>query len=426
VILGLYAGAASLAAPALRLMLRRRLRAGREIAARLPERWGADPAPRPPGRLLWLHGASVGEALSILPVLPLLTAQAPDLSLLLTTGTVTSAALTDRRLIELGLAERARHRFVPLDVPAWIARFLDHWRPDAAGFIEQEVWPNTLSACARRGIPLVLLNARLSARSAARWQRLGSAARTVFGRFERVLAQSAADAERFAALGARRVSTPGNLKFAAAPLPVDTAELDRLRGLLAGRPVWLAASTHPGEEPPVLDAHARLAASRPGLLTMVVPRHPARGAGIAALCAAWPTTRRAAGQDPPTQSGVWIADTMGELGLFYRLAPLAFIGGSLVAHGGQNPLEAARLGCALAAGPHMANFLDMERLLRAAGALAPVTDAASLAAWAGALLDDPPRRAAIGQAARQAAAADDALPALVAATLLGLLPAGPG
>ncbi len=183
-IAGLYAGAARLAAPALRALLRRRLRRGRELAARLPERWGEDTTPRPTGRLLWLHGASVGEVLSILPVLKILARQAPELRMLLTTGTVTSAALLDRRLPELGLSARTMHRFAPFDVPAWVARFLDHWRPDAAGFVEQEVWPNLLAAGSARKLPMLLLNARLSAKSFARWQRLGGFGRTTFSRFD--------------------------------------------------------------------------------------------------------------------------------------------------------------------------------------------------------------------------------------------------
>ena len=164
----LYAAATSLAAPLLRLHLRRRAGRGKEIAARLPEREGIEPTPRPPGRLLWLHAASVGESLSILPLLAALPA---DLAVLLTTGTVTSAALLATRLPQLGLADRVRHRFVPLDVPAWATRFLDHWQPDAAGFVESEIWPNLLRGCQRRGIPTMLINARLSAGSFARWRR---------------------------------------------------------------------------------------------------------------------------------------------------------------------------------------------------------------------------------------------------------------
>lgn len=408
----LYAGLTGLAAPALRVMLRRRAARGKEIAARLAEREGIDPTPRPPGPLLWLHAASVGESVSLLPVLAALPA---GLSVLLTTGTVTSADLLARRLPALGLADRVTHRFVPLDVPGWAARFLDHWRPDAAAFVESELWPNLLAGCVRRGIPLLLLNGRLSPRSFARWRRLPGLARAVFGRFEAVLAQSDDDAARFRALGARGVESSGNLKFATPPLPVDAAELARLAARLAGRPVWCASCTHPGEEEQVAAAHALLAPAHPGLVTLVVPRHPERGAAVAALLGGAP--RRGLGEDPPGEAGCWVGDTLGEMGLYYRLAPVVLMGGSLVRHGGQNPLEPARLGCAVAAGPHMFNFAVPVATLEAAGGLARVADAAGLACWVAAMLADPARRAAMAAAAQAVASRDEGLPAQVAARL---------
>ncbi len=409
------------ASPVLRLWLRRRVRRGKEVAARLAERWGQDRDARPPGRLLWLHGASVGEALSVLPVLPILARRSPELSLLLTTGTVTSAELLARRLDALGLGARARHRFVPLDVPAWAERFLAHWRPDAACFVEQEIWPSLLAGLRRRGTPVLLLNARLSARSARRWRLAAPLARTLFGGFTRILAQSEADAARLRRLGGRDVSAPGNLKLAGPELPAPAAELDRLRARLGARPAWLAASTHPGEEDLILRAHAALAELHPGLLTLVAPRHPERGALLAAQAAPWPATRRALGDDMPAASGIWVADTLGELGLLYRLAPIVFMGGSLVPHGGQNPLEAARLGCAVAIGPHTANFAEIVAMLRAAGAIAVVADASALVAWVDLMLRDTARRAAMGEAARAAARPDAELPELAASALLALL-----
>jgi 3-deoxy-D-manno-octulosonic-acid transferase len=433
-LLPLWAGAATIAAPGLRLLLRARVRQGKEIAARLPERRGIDPTPRPAGRLLWLHAASVGETMSIFPVLTALAEQAPDASVLLTTGTLTSARLIAQRLPELGLERRVSHRFVPLDVPGWVARFLDHWRPDAAGLVESELWPNLVTACRARRVPVMLLNARLSERSFARWRRVPGAAREVLGGFARIEAQSDADSERLCALGARAVTVPGNLKFAAPPLPVDTAELERLRELLCGRPVWLAASTHPGEEAIVLAAHRALAEAHPGLLTIIAPRHPERGGRVAeeagrslGNAAAVPSavmTKRSAGQDPP-QGGVWLADTLGELGLLYRLSRIAFIGRSLLPPGGgQNPLEAARLGCAIAVGPHTGNFTDILRVLEAAGATARVTDAESLAAWVSAMLRDPDAREVAGRAGIAAAARYADLPTRTAATLLDLMSAG--
>ncbi len=411
---GLWHGGTTLAAPGLRAMLRRRVGRGKELAARLPEREGIDPTPRPAGRLIWLHAASVGESQSILPVLSALCSQAPDASILLTTGTVTSAALLADQLPRLGL-ERVLHRFVPLDVPAWAARFLDHWRPDAAGFVESELWPNLLAGCQARGIPMMLVNARMSARSLRGWQRAPGFARQVMGAFDRVQAQSEADAAHLRLLGARHVDAPGNLKLAAPPLHADPAELARLRRLIGGRPVWLAASTHPGEEEVAGQVHRTLAAAHPGLLTIVAPRHPERGAAVAAALGA---PRRAAGQDPG--AGIWVADTLGELGLLYRLAPLAFVGRSLAGQGGQNPLEPARLGCAIAVGPHTANFAEAVQALEAAGALTRVADAGELAGWVDGMLRDPRRRHAAGAAARAAAQGAAGLPERTAAALLSL------
>ena len=418
VILPLYAVTATLAAPALRLMLARRLRRGRERADRLAERWGHEAAPRPPGRLIWLHAASVGETMSVLPVLEALAGAGAQV--LMTTGTVTSAALLDQRLPALGLEPRVRHRFVPLDVPAWAARFLGHWRPDAAGFVESEIWPNLIAACRRHAVPAMLVNARLSPRSFARWRLVPGLARALFGTFERVQAQSEGDAARLRALGARNVSAPGNLKFAAAELPADPAEIGRLRVLLAGRPVWAAISTHPGEEGIAAAVHAALAPSHPGLLTIIVPRHPQRGAAIAAELAGPALTRRSLGQDPPAGEGLWIGDTMAELGLFIRLAGPVFVGKSLAGQGGQNPLEPARLGRPVAIGPHTVNFADAVAALRDAAALVEVDGAASLAAWVGTMLREPARAEAMGRAGIAAAARTASLPGEVAAALLGL------
>jgi 3-deoxy-D-manno-octulosonic-acid transferase len=406
-----WAAATTVAAPGLRVLLRARQARGKEVRGRLGERRGIDTTPRPPGRLIWLHAASVGETTSILPVLPVL---AKDASILLTTGTVTSARLLAQRL-EPGLAGRVLHRFVPLDVPAWAARFLDHWRPDVAGFVESELWPNLLAACGSRGIPTMLINARLSERSLARWRRARGLARQMLEGFACVHPRSAADAERLRALGCRRMVQPGDLKLAAPPLPADATELQRLRALLGSRPVWLAASTHPGEEAQVIEAHRSLAARHPELLTIIAPRHPERGPAIPA------DGYRSRGDGPPP-SGVWVADTLGELGLWYRLTGIAFVGRSLLPPGGgQNPLEAARLGCAIAVGPHTGNFADHVALLRAAGGLTVVNDAGGIAAWVDALVRDPMQRQAIGCAAAAAVQRHGNLPERTAATLIGLL-----
>ncbi len=407
VIAAAWHGAATLAVPALRLMLRRRVGRGKEIAARLDERRGIDASPRPPGRLVWLHAASVGETVSLLPVVAALRRQ--RVTVLVTTGTVTSARLFAQRCPD------ALHRFVPLDVPRWAARFLDHWRPDAAAFVESELWPNLLAACRARRIGLMLLNARLSRRSAAGWARTPGFARQVIGSFDSILARSEADAGRFTALGGRNVAVFGDLKFAAGALPADPAELARLRTVLGGRPAWLAAATHPGEEDVAATVHRRLAPRHPGLVTAVAPRHPERGAAIGAALDA---PRRSIGADPAP--GLWIADTLGELGLLYRLIPIVFMGKSLVGQGGQNPLEPARLGCAVAAGPNMANFADAASVLQGGGALTRIDDVEGLANWVDAMLRDPVRRAALGEAGRAAIEGSAGLPEEAARRLLGL------
>ncbi|GAN80736.1 3-deoxy-D-manno-octulosonic acid transferase, partial [Acidocella aminolytica] len=286
-ILGLYAGATRLAPPVLRRMLRRRAGRGKEVAGRLGEREGFASLPRPEGSLVWVHAASVGETMSALPLIKLLAARGP---VLLTTGTVTSALLAAARL-----PEGAVHQFVPLDVPQWGARFLEHWHPDAAVFLESEIWPNLLLACEARGIRRFLVNGRISAASTRNWRCAAGSARRLLGGFAAIHAQSTGDAAHFRALGAARVLEWGNLKFFAAPLPYDEATLAALQAALPG-PVWLAASTHPGEEILVYEAHQALLGAFPGLVTILAPRHPERGAEVAALCGAAP--RRALGQPP--------------------------------------------------------------------------------------------------------------------------------
>jgi 3-deoxy-D-manno-octulosonic-acid transferase len=420
-LLRLWSGAATLAAPVLRVRLRRRAARGKEVARRLPERYGHAAFARPPGRLIWLHAASVGETVSVLPVISAILLADTAASVLLTTGTVTSAQLFEERAPSLADATRVLHQFVPLDVPSWAGRFLDHWRPDAAGFVESELWPNLLLGARTRGVPMMLINARLSARSAANWARAPATARRLLGCFTRIEAQSAADAERFAALGgtsvAANVAASGNLKFAADALPADPAEYAGLSALIAGRPTWLAASTQPEDDAPVAAIHTRLIAARPDALTIVAPRHPERGPAVVATMGG--AARRALGQGP--DGPVWVADTLGELGLLYRLAPVVLMGKSLLPPGGgQNPLEPARLGCAVAMGPYDANFAEASARLAASGGLARVADVDAVVDWVLRMWSDETARGAAGAAARAAADRDAELPARIADALLAL------
>ena len=415
---GLWRVGAGLAAPALRLHLRLRARQGKEEAARLGEREGYGAA-RPPGPLFWFHAASVGESLALPPLLEAMAERHQQLNFLVTTGTVTSAALLPSRLPPQ-LAGRVQHRYVPLDVPRWWARFLDGWRPDAAALVESELWPNLLAALAVRRVPVSLVNGRLSRRSAERWSRFAPGlARRLLGSLALTLPRSREDAERLLALGAGRIGPVADLKRAAAPLPADPATLAALREAVGDRPVLLAASIHPGEDAQLLEAHARI--GLPGLLTILAPRHPDRGAALAALSGGG---RRAAGELPDGRP-FYVADTMGELGLFYRLAGVAFIGGSLVAHGGQNPLEAARLLCPALIGPHHANFAEPCAELGAAGALKVVPDAAALAEAARVVLTDPGAAAAMRRAAQGFAEAAAHIPGQLAEALLATLPLFP-
>jgi 3-deoxy-D-manno-octulosonic-acid transferase len=420
---GAWALITRLLAPLLPFYLRRRVAKGKEIAERLAERQGHGAA-RPQGRLIWCHAASNGETLSLLPLLEALAKQDPALSFLVTTGTVTSARLLEQRLSP-ELAPRTQHRFLPLDVPRWVARFLEGWRPDLAVIVESELWPNTLAAAGRQGVPLALINARMSARSAQSWGWAAGFARALLGRFALILAQTEADAARFSALAGREVPCWGNLKYAAPPLPADSPELARLSAAWVGRPVWLAASTHPGEDEIIIAAHRLLAGDHPGLLTVIVPRHPPRGPDITALAGDLPVARRGAGQDAGQGVAVYVADTLGELGLFYRLARVALIGGSLVPHGGQNPLEAARLGCPILIGPHHFNFSEIIKRLSAAHALVETPDgpgaAQALAAQVALLLADPRKGQAMAGAAAALAQDQAGLPGRIATSLLPLI-----
>lgn len=397
-----YRGLTVLLGPAIRLYLRRRLSRGKEDAHRFHEREGQPSRPRPPGPLLWIHAASVGEAVSTLALIDRLAAERPAINMLVTTGTVTSARLLATRL-PTGFAW---HQYVPVDRPSYVRRFLDHWRPNLALWIESELWPNLIVETRRRGVPLILLNGRMSVGSFRRWSRLPTLIRPLLQSFDLCLAQDAVQAERLARLGAPRTLTVGDLKAAAAPLPVDSAELAAVQSAIGDRPHWLAASTHEGEEEMAAEAHVGLKARFPRLLTLIAPRYPGRGEEIAASLRAHGLTvaRRSRGEPIVEATDIYLADTLGELGLFYRVAGIAFIGGSMGGRGGHNPLEAALLDCAVLHGPDMANAAAMAEALRAAAGAETVADSATLASALARLLADPEARARRAAGAATAAA----------------------
>lgn len=401
-----------LAAPIVPLLLAWRTRRGKEEPGRRPERYGLAGAPRPQGFLAWFHAASVGEANAALPVIEAIAAQRPDVRLLLTTTTVTSARLAGSRL-----PRGALHQYVPFDNPGFVQRFLQHWRPDLAILVESEIWPNLVLETKARGIPLVVINGRMSASSFRRWRRRPGLSRPLFSAFDLVLAQNDGLAERFAQLGALRAIDVGNLKADAPPPPVNLSARRQLDAALQGRAVWLAASTHAGEDEIVAEAHRRMKETRRDLLTIIVPRHPERGPAIAEQLKAsrFSVALRSEGTLPGSETEIYIADTIGELGLFYALAPVAFVGGSLAERGGQNPVEPIKLGAAVLTGPNWQNFPDAYSGLLRAQACREVRDASSLAEAAHELLEDGnSRRAMTERAARTIAAMGGALPRTLA------------
>jgi 3-deoxy-D-manno-octulosonic-acid transferase len=368
-------------APAL---IRSRLKRGKEDPERVGERRGLSLGTRPHGPLVWIHGASVGEVLAAATLIERL--RALNLRILLTSGTTTSAAIVAKRF-----PPDVIHQYVPYDSPRYVARFLDHWRPSLALFIESDLWPNLILQASSRRVPMVLINGRMSPRSFPRWRRARNTISALLGQFEVCLAQSGTDAERFSALGARNVITTGNLKLDVAAPPADPAKLEKLMAMTRGRPIIAAASTHPGEEEILIDTHLRLAGFFPGLLTVVVPRHPDRGNTVAGLVAAAGLrfTQRSREELPAANTEIYIADTLGELGLFYRLAPVVFMGGSLIPHGGQNPIEAVKLGAAIVHGPQVFNFSDVYDALDKAGGAREANSQEMLVKQLGQLLADP-------------------------------------
>jgi 3-deoxy-D-manno-octulosonic-acid transferase len=374
-------------APAL---IKSRLKRGKEDPERVGERRGLSLGTRPHGPLVWIHGASVGEVLAAAALIERL--RALNLRILLTSGTVTSAAIVAKRF-----PADVIHQYVPYDSPRYVARFLDHWRPSLALFIESDLWPNLILSSAARRVPMVLINGRMSQRSFPRWQRVQGTISALLEKFDICLAQSQTDADRFKALGSHNVIVTGNLKLDVPAPPADANKLDMLMSMTRGRPVVVAASTHPGEEEILTETHRTLAGFFPGLLTVIVPRHPDRGEAIARMIEArgLHPSLRSREELPTATTDIYVADTMGELGLFYRLAPIVFMGGSLVEHGGQNPIEAIKLGASVVHGPHVFNFTDVYEALDSAGGARRAETPEALVKQFGQMLADPRARQAV-------------------------------
>lgn len=372
-----YKGLTSLIAPAVPLLLSSRVKKGKEDPARLNERKGYASRKRPEGRLIWLHGASIGESQVLLLLFEALKKAEPDLNGIITTQTLTSADLVARRNPD-GLI----HQMAPLDTPFAVKRFLDHWRPDLAMFAEGDVWPNMITRLDKRKTPRMLVNARMTQKSFDGWLRFQGLAKKLFGGFEPILAANQRTADHLNYLTRKRVRRSGNIKYAAAPLPADETDLGQFREIIAGRPVFAALSTHPGEEAIVRDAWAKISAGldKPAIL-MIAPRHPERGTEIVSVFADRSVYQRSFGGLPDGGSDIWVCDTLGELGLWMRLADVVFLGGGLPGAGifGHNPIEPLKLERHVLSFPEVDNFAIEFRDMIEAGAASYVESAADLA-----------------------------------------------
>jgi 3-deoxy-D-manno-octulosonic-acid transferase len=415
----LYRAGVALLEPFTPGLLARRAEKGKEDAARLGERLGRASAPRPEGPLVWIHSVSVGESQSVLPLIARLRAERPDVAILSTSGTVTSAALLARRL-----PPGAIHQYAPLDTPGAARRFLDHWRPDLAIFVESELWPNLILGAKARGARLALLSARITMKTARGWARVGAAARRLVGAYDLVMPQDEASAERLAYFGAE-IAGRLNLKLVGDPLPCEADDLAAMRAAIGDRPVILAASTHEGEEALIAGAaRDAMARAAPEALLIIAPRHPERTpAVLAALGADWgPIAVRSRGEAPDSASRLYLADTLGEMGLFFRLADVVVMGGGFVPGvGGHNPMEPARLGAPVISGPEVFNAAELYQAMAGRGARI-VPDAAALAETLAQWLSDPAAARAAGEAGRAFAEAQTASLDAAWRELEGLLP----
>jgi 3-deoxy-D-manno-octulosonic-acid transferase len=396
-VLNTYRLLGSAAYPAVGTYLVWRASRGKEDHRRRRERYGVASKERPAGPIIWVHAASVGETNAIIPLIRNILDF--GVNVVLTTGTVTSA-----KVVEDQLGDQVIHQYVPLDLKPAVSRFLDHWRPDLAIIAESEIWPMTILELGARRVPQVLVNGRLSDRSFRSWSKRPYLAEALFENLAHVVAQSSLDGERFQALGARPVSISGNLKVDTVPLPVDEVALEAFRKDIGGRLAWAAISTHPGEERIAGEAHLALKSRHPGLLTIIVPRHPDRGRAVASELKSLglKVVQRTSGESVSADTDVLLGDTIGEMGLYLRLAEIALVGKSLTGEGGQNPLEPAMLDTAVLSGTNVQNFREAYQSLIDAGGARLVRDKEMLISALDALLSDAPARHRMASAARAA------------------------
>lgn len=390
-----YRWAGMAAYPFMGLYVAVRATRGKEQHDRRGERYGKPSAERPQGPVVWVHAVSVGETGAVSGLIARLRAH--GVSVILTTGTVTSATLARERF-----GDDVLHQYVPLDLKPAVSRFLNYWKPDLAIFAESEIWPMTILELGARRIPQVLINGRMSDRSFKRWQDRLSLAESLFENFAHVVAQSDKDAERFTALGARPVTVSGNLKADSGAPSAEPGVLAQMQARVADRPVWLAVSTHEGEEMAAARVHEMLQSRWPDLLTVIVPRHPTRADELASAIGdmGLKVARRTHDKFPFDAANIFLGDTIGEMGLYLRMGKVAFVGRSLTADGGQNPLEPTMLGCAVLTGPNLSNFEEIYSRLQDARAARMVDDELMLAKAVNHLLANPAMCDAMAAAGR--------------------------
>ena len=357
--------------------LRSRLLMGKEDPERLEERLGISLAERPTGNLIWFHAASVGESLSLVELIKRISSSQPDYNFLITTGTITSA-----KLILSRLPSNAVHQYIPVDTPKAVEKFLDRWRPSLAIWTESEFWPNLISFTSARDIPMILINARISEKSYRRWRFFKKSLKNLIEKFNYSLIQDQKTVKYFSKIGisSNNFELTGTLKEGSAALPHSETEQVEISKQILNRPVWLAASTHEGEEKLIAAAHRHASKASQGLLLIIVPRHPERGLEIASILTKenFKICLRSKKDKISSDTQIYIADTLGELGLWYRIAPVSFVGGSFVPIGGHNPFEPAALGSAILHGPYVENFKEIYNRLNVAGAAVKIEEASEL------------------------------------------------
>jgi len=351
--------------------IQKRIEAGKEDTKRFNERKGRPTKERPNGKLIWFHGASVGESVSMLPLINRLLEINPNINVMVTTGTTTSADLMSKRL-----PERAFHQYIPIDNPSFTKRFIKHWQPDMVLWFESDFWPAMLSSIKKKNIPLILVNGRISNKSFKRWQQFDYISKELLACFTYCLGQSEEDAYRLRVLGAKDSTCLGNLKFAGLPIPVDETKKEAIMRQIGNRPIFCISSTHSNEEEQIARELPKLFADNPDLLVIIAPRHPQRGLEIQNQIKelGFSTALRSAQEPIEKTTQIYIADTIGELGIWYGISPIVFIGGSLIPHGGQNFMEPSRLRDAVIVGPHMHNFTDAMQRAQKANAIIQVNN----------------------------------------------------